>query len=779
MIFYRKGIQSKKEKNHSLFSKNKKGLTLIESLMALSILAMVITGVLVLVNEYSKQTSLRAYANDFVSIMNAVARRTQHDGYSFQRWQENGNRANDGNNFIAWADSDEVVDNFFKRYLTGQNNPSCGVNPEGWLPQELNVPESMTSTALVSCILFENRIPFDSEISAVMFSDGAPDNIEQVSTFKMYIDMDVSSLNEESDGVTYIADLKRYIESNFNQNFDERPSSMTVEFGNKNALTDELDDVEFTAFQCSQALFNGNDCDLILSLDFEGATNDIYLRTDGANSMLNGIDFREGGGAGLQRCIWWQNPDADPADYSRNSGGANVAVGGRWEAKEVDCGIFGGNDSEGTVEVVVGQQHANQYLVTAANLDHYCRVYEATADGEFRDIPDANENARVPCGMMEDGGIVQLAVENAFVGQAYIKDLIVQDIFSNSLEIVNAIGVDQEVEDNIKLGATAKILEDYAPEPNILINIMDENRVQQFTVDSSGYTHIMGELEVDENGVFRQDLLVEGNFTADEIATFNMNGGSDVIFGAGNELIFNNGGTNFDQYTRSGVNLNIIADDAILTLNGEGGVNILSDNGDINIENNNPAGDVNVTARGGDVVIDSSNGAYYSKNTLTDTYINRGAFDALDADDKKDLELLNYGFGKYLDDKNGNISIHSTVNIESGSGNIIAKPDCLDFVRNNTTGRYTGTVAQARAINNEGYDLARLFILPLYFKTYAAALGNNQIFSQHAVHTGSNEWEVYMYLSGEGIQGTGGREDAAGSAIGLIVCDYNGVNFEG
>ncbi len=778
MIFYRKGIQSKKEKSYSLFNKNKKGLTIVESLLALSILAMTITGILVLVNEYSKQTSLRAYANDFVSIMNGVARRTQHDGYGFERWQQNGNRADDGNDFIAWTDSDEVVDNLFKRYLTGQNNPTCGVNPEGWLPQELNVPESMTSTALVSCILFENRIPFNSEITAVMFSDGAPDNIEQVSSFKMYIDMDISSLNEEEDGVVYIADLKRYIESNFNQNFDNRPASMTVEFGDKNVLANELDDAEFTAFECSQEINDGNDCDLILSLNFEGATNDIYLRTDGANSMLNGIDFREGAGVALQRCIWWQNPDADPADYSRNSGGANVAVGGRWEAKEVDCGIFGGNDSRGTVEVVVGQQHANQYLVSAANLDHYCRVYEATADGEFRDIPDANENSRVPCGMMEDGGIVQLAVENAFIGQAYIKDLIVQDIFSNSLEIVNALGVDQEVEDNLKLGATAKVLNDYAPEPNILINIMDENRVQQFTVDSNGYTQVMGELEVDENGIFREDLLVEGDFTSDEIATFNMNGGSDVIFGAGNEMVFNNGGTDFDQYTRSGVNLNIIADDAILTLNGEDGVNLTSSNGDINIENLSPTGDINITAGGGEVVVDSSNGAYYTKNTLTDNYINRAAFDALDADDKKDLELLNYGFGKYLDDKNGNISIHSTVNIESGSGNIIAKPDCLDFVRNNTTGRYNGTVAQTRAINNEGFDLARLFILPLYFKTYAAALGNNQIFSQHAVHTGSDEWEVYMYLSGEGIQGTGGREDAAGSAIGLIVCDYNGVNFE-
>jgi hypothetical protein len=763
-----------------LLGKSKSGLTIIESLMALSITAMVITGVLVLVNEYSKQNTLKASANDFVSVMNAVARRTQHDGYSFEKWQTNGDRVADGNNFIIWDDNDEVVDNLFKRFLTGQDNPNCGVDPAGWLAEALNVPETMRSKALISCILFENRIPFNSEIQAVMFSDGAPNNVEQLSAFKLYLDMDVSSLNEPEDGVTYISALKRYIESNFNQNFDRRPSSMTVEFGDMNILTDELDDVEFTAFGCSQNLASGDPCDLILTLDFAGATNDIYLRTDGANSMINGIDFRVGGGIGLQRCIWWQNPDDDTGDYGRNSGGAEVSVAGRWEAKEVDCGIFGGSDSEGTVEVVVGQQHANQYLVAAAGLDYYCRVYEATADGEFQDIPDANENSRVPCGLMENGDVVQLAVENAFIGQAYIKDLIVQDIFSNSIEVVNpSVIVDHEVEDNLKIASIGKFLTDYDPDVNILINIMDETRAALFTVDSTGYTHIRGDFEVDLNGIFRQDLSVERNFRVSDTASFNMNSGSDVVFGAANELVFNNNGTSFDQFTSSGISLNIIADDAILTLNGEAGVQIVSDNGDITLENSNPAGDININALGGDVVIDSSNGAFYSKNTLTDTYINRAAFDGLDADDKKDLELLNYGFGKYLDDKNGNISIHSTVNIESGLGNIISKPDCLDFVRNNTTGRYTGTNASTRASNNEGFDLARLFILPLYFKTYASALGNNQIFSQHAVHTGSDEWEVYMYLSGEGIQGTGAREDAAGSAIGLIVCDYNGVNFEG
>lgn len=776
MLFNRKGLKSRK---YSLLGGSKLGITIIEAMMALSIAVVVISGVLMLINEESRQTTLKASAGDFVSVINAVARRTQHDGYAFDRWQENGNRVDDGNAFITWVDSDEVVDDLFRIFLTGFQNPTCGDPVTGWDAQNLSVPENMDSEDLISCLLFENRIPFNIELSAGIFSDAAPDNIEQLDNFRLYLDMDVSNLNEPEDGVTYIAALKRYIESNFNQNFENRPASMTVEFGQRNLLNDDGDDVEFTAYLCSQNLAAGNDCDLIISLDFDGATNDIYLRTDGANSMLNGIDFIAGVGAPLQQCIWWQNPDSDPADFSRNSGGANVAVAGRWEARDVDCGIFGGNDSV-EVEVVVDQQHANQFLVAGVELVHYCRVYESTANGEFQDIPDANENSRVPCGMMQNGDIIQLAVENAFIGQAFVKDLIVQDIFSNSIEVVNPlVAIDHEVEDNLKLGAIAKTLEDYAPDANILINIMDENRAALFTVDSDGYTHIRGEFEVDLNGVFRQDLTVDRNLTVDELATFNMTDGSDVVFGDGNELVFNQSVADFDMITGNGINLNLLANGSILNLTGQNGVNVITDNGNITLENTNPAGDININAFGGEVVIDSNNGAYYTKRMNTDTYINRAAFDALDADDKRDLELLNYGFGKYLDDKNGNINIHSTVNIESGSGNIIAKPDCLDFVRNNTTGRYTGTDALTRANNNEGFDLSRLFILPLYFKTYASALGNNQIFSQHAVHTGTDEWEVYMYLSGEGIQGTGGREDAAGSAIGLIVCDYNGVNFEG
>ena len=516
-------------------------------------------------------------------------------------------------------------------------------------------------------------------------------------------------------------------------------------------------------------LVAGNECTLILLLNFEGSTNFEYLKTDGQNSIAGGV----------QKCVWWQNPNVSESLLGNNADGSDVT---EWTAKMVDCGIHGGNDSSTYVEAIMDNQYSERFLVTnKANLGHMCRVYDADANGQFVEPATGDANYKTPCGIMNNGDIIQLATEHAFIGQAYIKDLIVQDIFSNTLEIQHSTAARTVLENDGKGGAA--LIDEYDPvNTALLINVLNEARVEQFTVDSNGYTHVWGILEVDELATFHSDVIMEKNLTVSEATTFKMDNGTDVVYGTGvgtgGSLIFNND-TEFDIYTSSGLNLNIMASQGLLTLQGENCVLVSVDNNDLTLENNDPNGTINLNAAG-DVVFDAQNGGVYStRNMVNQEILSRTVFDAKSNADKKDYQLLNYGFGKYLEDKTGNINIRSTVAISSGNNNIINKPDCLDFVRSNTTGRYNNTEALTLANSNEGYNLARLFILPLYFKTYAAALGNNQIFSQHAVHNSSTEWEVYMYLSGEGIQGTGGREDAAGSGIGMIICDFNGVNFEG
>jgi len=772
-------------KRLGLFRKNQKGVTIIEMLLVMSIAIPLILGYLILQNSASRDAQIKRLGEQFSDVAHAISVRLNHDGFDFSLWQSNGNRTPDANSYITWDDTDEVSDSLFRNYLVAFNNSTCGNATEGWNPEDEVIDSigtvapntTMESSALVNCSLFKNSNVFNLGLRATL---NKSTNNSHVGKFALYINLKDSKLfdPQAKDALNSIRKLSLAVERANRQNIH---GLLDVYFGIIGDINDIEDDTHVAAggvndnVTCMRNLIAGNECTLIVLLNFEGSSNFDHLETNGSNSMFAGINFSAGLAGGVQKCIWWQKPNVDEAELGNNAGGSTVTS---WTAKSVDCGLHGGNDSSTYVEAVLDNQFSQSYLVTdKADLGHMCRVYDADANGQFVDIAPSAGNYKTPCGILNNGDIIQLATEKAFIGQAFIKDLIVQDIFSNGLEIQQSTAARNDIEND---GKGSSVINEYTPaDVSILINVLDEGRVQQFTVDSQGNTHVLGQLEVDELATFRSDVIMERNLTVSESATFKMDNGTDVVYGTGlgstGSLTFNNS-TNFDIYTSNGLNLNIMASQGVLNLQGESGANIIVDTNDLTLENNDTTGAINLNAAG-DIVLDSQGGSYMTKNMVNQEMLSRTVFDAQSTLQKKDYQLLNYGFGKYLEDKSGNINIRSTVAISSGNNNIVNKPDCLDFVKANPT-RYTNTEALTMANNNEGYNLSRLFILPLYFKTYAASLGNNQIFSQHAVHNSPTEWEVYMYLSGEGIQGTGGREDASGSGIGMIVCDFNGVNFE-
>jgi hypothetical protein len=768
-------------KKHSLLSKDKKGITIIEMLLVMSVAIPAILGWLMLQNTATKNAQIKRLGEQFAEVTHAISVRTNHDGFAYDLWQENGGRANDGQTHMAWSDTDDVVNELFRKYLVGHENPSCG-EADGWNPSDvmkddgtLEPNDSMETSSLLSCLFYNPKNSFNLDLKATLQqSDGR----NKVGKFALYIDISNSKLFDPK-SKDAILSIKKLVNG---ANRAARPKIhglLNVYLGKIGDINDIDDDITVgeaagnasaNTTQCLRNLLAGDECTLIVELNFEGSDNYANLRTDSENSMFASIDFKNQGAASEQKCIWWQQPNKSVTELGDRNATASVT---EWTAKEVDCGIHGGNDSPTYVEYILDNMYSESYLVTnEANLNHMCKVYKADTDGGFVDVTSVGDN-KTPCGLLRNGDIIQLAVEHAYIGQAFVKDLIVQEIFSNSIDIVYDVNARNEIEVDLK--GVNGFENFFAADTTKLINVMDETRSSIFTVDNTGYTYVHGQFEVNDVATFRDDVIMDQTLTVAETTTFQMNNGTDVVYGT-NSLVFNNS-ADFEIYTSTGLNLNITSTSGLLNLSGDAGVNINADTGDINIENTDPTKDIHINAAG-DVVLDSQGGSYSTRNMVNQTNISKTLLDGLSPDLKKDYELLNYGFGKYLDDKTGNINIRSTVAISSGNNNIVNKPDCLDFVSANPE-RYAGTEALTMAQVNSGYTLARLFILPLYFKTYAAALGNNQIFSQHAVHNSATEWEVYMYLSGEGIQGTGGREDAAGSGIGMIICDFNGVNFEG
>lgn len=776
---------------NKLISKKQKGVTLIEALLVLTLAIGFIVSFLVMYSDDLKRESLKILANDISNIPYAIQRRLQNDAFSFERWEKNGDQTITvttvgTDKVIVWDSHEKITginntpNSLFKHFLTGRHNEECGKDAQGWNSANNDGTldggdeSAIEKEALVSCALF-NKVPYQIDMKAVLTNDPATNAVASFVLYGNLKDSELFDLNDK-EGITWVLTLKRSLESSLKR---ELNGITKVYFGRQNTLNNVYDDTNnFTPMQCLTELRANRECSVIIGSSFTGTNNDYYLRTDGSNAMLASIDFKTAVTGDSQKCIWWQNPNISAADQVRSSFANGTSVS-TWTAKEVDCGLAGGNDSPLYVESVMDNSYSQNFIVVdkdPVQLQHMCKVYvKGTAENadHFVDLDSGNSSNtnRTPCGIMKNGGIIQMAVERAYIGQAFIKDLIVDEVFASGLQIkaptFNGNNINTEEVDEL-----GNIDEMGVRTPTLLMQVLGAGVAGTepflFTIDSNGFTKILNDFEVSGYSTFKKNVSIEESLTVSDSANFTLgSASSNVTFGS-NDLIMSrttNPVPGFEIFA-SGVNLSILSNKG-MTLKSNEVLNIESLQ-DINIVANEK-----LILKGG---ANANQGEYVAYDALTKSKILPNNLDALTGNALEKYQIANYGFVKHLESKSGNLQFNSTVPITSGDGNIIPKPDCLQFVNANPE-RYPSGI-RTRASNGDGYQMARLIMIPLYFKTYASALGNNQIFSQHAVHSVGNSWEVYMYLSGEGIVGTGGREDAAGSGIAQIFCDFSGVQFD-
>ncbi len=763
---------------NKLISKKQKGVTLIEALLVMALAIGFIVSLLVMYSEDLKREYLKILANDISSIPYAVQRRLQNDSFTFERWEKNGDQTITvttvaGARVIVWDTHEKVTgisntgNSLFKHFLTGRKNAECGKDPTGWNAANNDgtldggTESAIEQESLVSCALF-NKIPYNIDMKAVLTNDPATNAVASFVFYANLKDSDLFDVNDK-EGITWVLTLKRSLESALKR---ELNGNTKVYFGKQNTLNNVYDDTNnYSPMDCLTELRAGNECSIIVGANFTGTNNDYYLRTDGSNAMLASIDFKQAVGGASQKCVWWQNPNISAADQTASalSGGTSVTS---WTAKEVDCGLAGGNDSPLYVESIMDNSYSQNFIVgDKTTLQHMCKVFTkgtGVHNNHFNDLTDI----RTPCGILKDGSVIQMATERSYIGQAFIKDLIVDEVFASGLQIKAHSNTLNE-----KVDTLSNIDETNVKNPTLLMQVLGAGDTTTepflFTIDSNGFTKVLNDFEVGGLSTFKKNVTMEESLTVADSANFTLGSAtSNVTFGS-NDLILQRDTIlpEFNIFTQ-GVTLKILSDSGMVLRSAQN-LNIES-NQNINILSNDK-----LILKGG---TNANQGEYVAYDGLTKTKVDSATLSGLTGENLQKFQVANYGLVKHLESKAGNLQFNSTVPITSGDGNIIPKPNCLQFVLDNPQRYPAGIVARATA--GDGYQMARLVMIPLYFKTYASALGNNQIFSQHAVHSVGNSWEVYMYLSGEGIVGTGGREDAAGSGIAQIFCDYSGVQFD-
>ena len=76
---------------------------------------------------------------------------------------------------------------------------------------------------------------------------------------------------------------------------------------------------------------------------------------------------------------------------------------------------------------------------------------------------------------------------------------------------------------------------------------------------------------------------------------------------------------------------------------------------------------------------------------------------------------------------------------------------------------------------NEGRNI-RMILLVSITKLTMKRLAQTNLCATYD-HSTPEEWDVFLYLAGEGAYGTGAREDGAGGSLAITLCDYSQLNL--
>lgn len=367
----------------------KKGLTLIETMIYVSMISGLFVGVYKLEVEKSKDVEKETFVNNVSDLLAGVDKRLSIDGFDPSLWTKS-----------KWADKTELSENLingdlrpkasYSAYSAIMQDNGC----EGkWVPQ--NALDEKSN--LVQCNMWKGKLPLSMEVQGDLNVDtnNFVDGFDFMFEFDSDKDFERNFLllkeayfklkKQESAGVAGTYDYK-FVDKN------------------KSALT---------ITQCIKAK---TDCFFLASFSRTGGKAE--LRVDGQNKMIgSNISFIEREGSAPLQCIRWK----------KDSLGAWVKTG-----SDQECGI--GVYQETGVPVVVEVVAANGTFENVT-LSEQCNLFNWSSVSNSLVI----DNSKVsPCGMTNDGGAIYQVIkniksENAYVENFYFNDLDIKMVDVNSI----------------------------------------------------------------------------------------------------------------------------------------------------------------------------------------------------------------------------------------------------------------------------------------------------------------------------------------------------------
>ncbi|MBM26312.1 MAG: hypothetical protein CL760_11700 [Chloroflexi bacterium] len=302
----------------------KKGFTLIESLIALTITGGTVGLVISNSAEENEREAGMKLIQEMNQVVNAIDHRIAIDGYEPDLWGTD----------RKWKNIKEVSDKLIKQQLNSKESKCFGGK---WEPSI----ESEEKTQLLPCGLWAG---LNKKIGGDISAEMNIDPVGFIQNFNLYFEF-----LSEKDFTKYFQGIKKGMKYFEIKDKRELSGSHFITFV-KNSKRDE-------AISASECIKLKEEC--VVKATFDRSGGNEYVRVDGTNSMIGAhLTFIESKGEKTPlKCIRWENT-------STNSISA-------WKSEEVDCGIgvYNKDSSPILVDTVTNTGTFNNII-----LDKECKV---------------------------------------------------------------------------------------------------------------------------------------------------------------------------------------------------------------------------------------------------------------------------------------------------------------------------------------------------------------------------------------------------------------------
>lgn len=439
-----------------LFMEKNKGFTLVESLLALSVVGVVSAGVISTTAKKEQEKHLSTFLNEAASIVFAVDHRLSIDGYTSEDWNQ-----------LEWKNKDEVYNKLIKEELVSKYNKMCSGGK--WNP----VMNTERETNLLECGLWE-RTNSDFNISAEIELD---DN-DYVKSFDLFLGFNSKKSVEDN-----YAEIKRALHGlniSNNQEIAGRHS-----FGIASLTTGK--DLVF-----KECLRDISDCGIKFSTNRSGGYE--YIRLDGSNSMIeSNLSFIESKGQAPLSCLRWVNTKKD-----------GTGVWKRLEDAECGIGMYQNEGDPLDKDPVMVNVVADTGTFDNIMLDKKCTVYAWNGSN----VVDTSKKS--PCGYTvftdeSDPSNVQTlvyqVVEKNMANIYRVKELYADNAVIDEAEIDELDVVVAEVSNIVKAENTIV---------NDTLNISKEFNIKGESV-FNGESTFNDEAIFEKNIFIKEDMNVNGD----------------------------------------------------------------------------------------------------------------------------------------------------------------------------------------------------------------------------------------------------------------------------